>query len=167
MKHKKVGGSLRLGLASYREKEAFSQFGSDLDAATKVQLERGKRLVEVLKQEQYQPLAVELQVISIYAVNSGFTDKLPVEEIRNFEIALHKHVQANQKEFLDELRSKKNLDEAIEGKLTKIIESFVTEFSAGLAAKVSGSISGGPSSSNGTKPHGAAASSKSGANSHA
>lgn len=135
---KKVAGTLRLDLAQYREKQAFAQFGSDLDAATRAQLARGERLVEILKQGQYEPIPVELQVISIYSVNGGFTDKLPVSQIRPFEIALHRHLQANHADLLDELRTKKDLDKELEPKLKQVIAQFVESFAAGITAAPSG-----------------------------
>ncbi len=87
---RQVAGSLRLDLAQYRELAAFAQFGSDLDKATLNQLNRGRRLVEVLKQPQYQPLPVEKQVIVIYAANNGFLDTVAVEHVRDYETELYK-----------------------------------------------------------------------------
>lgn len=132
---KKVAGSLRLNLAQYREKQAFAQFGSDLDPTTRAQLARGERLVEVLKQDQYKPMPVELQVFSIMAVNSGACDKLPVNQIRAFEAELHTHLQASHADLLKEIREKGALEKDSEGKATAVIKSFVEEFSAGLTAK--------------------------------
>src|SRR5204863_5056646 len=86
---KKVAGRLRLDLAQFRELEAFAAFASDLDAATKRQLERGARTVEILKQGQYKPMAVEQQVMAIYAVTNGFLDDVPVDSVREFERGLH------------------------------------------------------------------------------
>src|SRR5690606_22679608 len=86
---KKVAGTLRLDLAQYREKQAFAQFGSDLDAATQAQLARGERLVEILKQPQYQPMPVELQIASIFSANEGYLDQLEVSEVKQFESQLH------------------------------------------------------------------------------
>lgn len=141
---KKVAGTLRLDLAQYREKQAFAQFGSDLDAATQAQLARGERLVEILKQEQYKPMPVEFQVLSILAVNLGLCDKLPVNQVRAFEASLHSHISASHKEFLDELRSKKELTKELEEKFKTIGQKFVEEFIAGRAA------SGAPT--NGARP---------------
>lgn len=131
---KKVAGTLRLDLAQYREKQAFAQFGSDLDIATQRQLSRGARLVEILKQDQYKPMPVEFQVISIFAVSKGFCDDLPVPQLRAFEAALHTHVTSSQKTFLEELRAKRELTKDLEGKLSEIIKKFVEEFKAGRAA---------------------------------
>ena len=127
---KKVAGTLRLDLAQYREKQAFAQFGSDLDAATRAQLSRGERLVEILKQGQYVPMPVELQVISIMAVNIGATDKMPVPLLRTFEDALHRHLQTQHKDTLDDLRTKKELTKDLEQKLSSIISSYAAEFLA-------------------------------------
>jgi F-type H+-transporting ATPase subunit alpha len=111
---KKVAGTLRLDLAQFREKQAFAQFGSDLDPATQAQLARGERLIEILKQEQYKPMPVELQVVSIFVVSAGVTDKLPVNQIRAFETALHTHLKANNDELLKTIREKKELNKDME-----------------------------------------------------
>ncbi len=140
---KKVAGTLRLDLAQYREKQAFAQFGSDLDAATRAQLARGERLVEILKQEQYKPMPVEMQVISILAVNLGFTDKLAVSQVRPFEAALHSHLQANHKDILDAIRTKKEIDKENEQKLSSIFGSFVAQFAAGAIAASNGAVKSG------------------------
>jgi F-type H+-transporting ATPase subunit alpha len=101
---KKVAGMLRLDLAQYREKQAFAQFGSDLDASTQAQLHRGARLVEVLKQGQYLPMPAELQVVSIFAANEGALDRLELSEAAEFEAMLHKQVQVNNPDFLESIR---------------------------------------------------------------
>ncbi len=134
---KKVAGTLRLDLAQYREKQAFAQFGSDLDAATRAQLARGQRLVEILKQEQYKPMSVEFQVISILAVNLGFTDKLEIGQVRAFEAGLHAHLVASHSDLLATIRTKKEIDKDNEKKLAQIFGSFLTEFLAGSAAATS------------------------------
>ena len=90
---RQVAGSLRLDLAQYRELAAFAQFGSDLDKATQAQLNRGRRLVEILKQPQYQPLAVEKQVAIVYAATKGFLDAVPVEEVRRYEEELYRFLE--------------------------------------------------------------------------
>lgn len=147
---KKVAGTLRLELAQYREKQAFAQFGSDLDAATKAQLERGARLVEVLKQDQYKPMPVELQVVSIYAMTNGFGDKLPVNQIRAFEAALHSHLNANHREMLESIRTKKEIDKDNDAKLRKVLAAFVDDFLSGIAAdRKSGTSGKGGNSDNG------------------
>jgi F-type H+-transporting ATPase subunit alpha len=132
---KKVAGTLRLDLAQYREKQAFAQFGSDLDAATRAQLARGQRLVEILKQDQYKPMPVEQQVLSILAVNMGITDKLAITQVRPFEHALHAHLQASHKELLESIRAKKEIDKDAEKKLLEIFTKFVTDFTAGTSSE--------------------------------
>lgn len=133
---KKVAGTLRLDLAQFREKQAFAQFGSDLDAATRAQLNRGERLVEILKQYQYNPMPVELQVLSILAVSSGACDTLPTAQIGAFESALHQHFQSAQSGLLGELRAKNELSKELEPKIVAAIKSFVAEFSAGRSAAI-------------------------------
>jgi F-type H+-transporting ATPase subunit alpha len=140
---KKVAGTLRLDLAQFREKQAFAQFGSDLDAATRAQLSRGERLVEILKQGQYAPMPVEMQVLSIYAVNLGATDKLPMNQVRAFEAALHSHMLANHKDIMDSMRQKKEIDKDTQPKLDKAIMAFVDEFIAGAAATAGAAKVGG------------------------
>jgi F-type H+-transporting ATPase subunit alpha len=121
---KKVAGKLRLDLAQFRELEAFAQFGSDLDEATRKQIERGKRTVEILKQDQYAPMSVENQVAILYALSNGFLDDVSVEEIKKWENDFHKFMQTQQKEFLQELAEKKELTEEIVKKLEKAIKEF-------------------------------------------
>lgn len=121
---KKVAGKLRLDLAQYRELAAFAQFGSDLDAATKSQIERGKRTTEILKQGQFEPLPVVEQVVSIYAVTNGFMDDIAVEKIRDAEISLHKFVRETNKGFYIQLDDKKELTEELENELKKILAEF-------------------------------------------
>ena len=125
---RKVAGTLRLDLAQYREKQAFAQFGSDLDAATKKQLARGERIVEVLKQPQYKPMPVELQVMSILAANEGFLDELAVKDVLPFETALHQHLQANHPEFLSTIREKGALSDDQNSALKKVMADFTKVF---------------------------------------
>ena len=134
---KKVAGTLRLDLAQFREKQAFAQFGSDLDAATRAQLNRGERLVEILKQYQYKPMPVELQVLSILAVSCGACDALPTAQIGAFETALHQHFESAQSGLLGELRAKNELSKELEPKVIAAIKGFVSEFSAGKSAALS------------------------------
>jgi F-type H+-transporting ATPase subunit alpha len=108
---KKVAGTLRLDLASFRELEAFTQFGSDLDAATQAKLNRGRRTVEVLKQPLHAPLAVEYQVLILYALTQGFLDTVPVDDILNFEMQLFAFFDANYKALLDVIATTKDLPE--------------------------------------------------------
>jgi F-type H+/Na+-transporting ATPase subunit alpha len=132
---KKVAGTLRLDLAQYREKQAFAQFGSDLDPATQSQLARGERLVEILKQGQYKPMPVELQVVSIYIVTTGLLDTLPVAQVLPFESALHSHIQANHSGILSTLREKKEMAKEVEQELTAVVKKFLTDYVAGVATQ--------------------------------
>jgi F-type H+-transporting ATPase subunit alpha len=140
---KKIAGTLRLDLAQYREKQAFAQFGSDLDAATRAQLAKGARLVEILKQGQNVPMPVELQVLSIFAVANGFTDSLPVDDVRPFEDALHSYMLTSQSELMSDLKAKAELDKDIVERLKTAIGGFVEQFKAGGASlgKQNGSTS--------------------------
>ena len=125
---KKVAGTLRLDLAQYREVEAFSQFASDLDDATKSQLERGSRLVEALKQGQYVPLSVEKQVLLIFAVTNGFTDDVEDSKIGDFEQKLYDYFDANHIDILDKLQSEFS-DELVESLKTSL-EKFKGTYSS-------------------------------------
>ncbi len=127
---KQVAGTLRLDLAQYRELAAFAQFGSDLDKATQNQLARGERLVEVLKQGQYVPMDVLLQVVSIWAATNGYVDDLPVSAIQRWEKELHSYVQAKRKKLLAALGEKKKIDEDIEKSLHKALKKFSDTFEA-------------------------------------
>ena len=108
---KKVAGTLRLDLASYRELEAFTQFGSDLDAATQAKLNRGRRTVEVLKQPLHKPLPVEKQVLILYALTHGFLDSVPVDQILDFEEALYDYFDSHHEDIFETIRSTKDLPE--------------------------------------------------------
>ena len=125
---KQVAGSIKLELAQYREMAAFAQFGSDLDAATQKLLERGARLTELLKQPQYSPLAVEEQVIIIYAGVKGFLDEIEVKSIGMFEQELIKEVRDKNSKILDELREKGSLDENLEKLISDLISKVVKTF---------------------------------------
>src|SRR5690242_16322448 len=114
---RQVAGTLRLDLAQYRELAAFAQFGSDLDKSSQAQLNRGKRLVEILKQGQYQPLPVERQILIIYAGTNAFLDDLPVEQCRPFEESLYAFVESAHPGLLGEIREKKTLDDALRAKI--------------------------------------------------
>jgi F-type H+-transporting ATPase subunit alpha len=128
---KQVAGPLRLSLAQYRELEAFAQFGSDLDPATQKQLARGARLVEVLKQPQYQPVPVEKQVAIIYAVTNGYLDEIEVPHIRQWERDFMSYLDAQQPKVLEGIRTKKALDDDLTAKLKAAITSFQSLFVAG------------------------------------
>jgi F-type H+-transporting ATPase subunit alpha len=121
---KQVAGRLRLDLAQYRELEAFAQFGSELDPATQKQLARGARIVEVLKQPQYQPMPVEQQVMIIFAVTNGFLDDVDVAELRAWERGFHEFIAAQHKALADEIRTKKALPDDVAAKLRKAIEEY-------------------------------------------
>ncbi|MCX8030384.1 MAG: F0F1 ATP synthase subunit alpha [Thermodesulfovibrionales bacterium] len=125
---KQVAGMLRLDLAQYRELAAFAQFASDLDKATLAQLERGKRMVELLKQDQYVPMPFEDQVILIYAGTQGFLDDIAVEHIKAFEDSFMKFIKAKKQDLRNEIREKKALDDELRAKLNSTIEEFKKTF---------------------------------------
>ncbi|MEM6109806.1 F0F1 ATP synthase subunit alpha [Mycobacterium sp. 050272] len=127
---KEVAGSLRLDLSQYRELEAFAAFASDLDATSKAQLDRGARLVELLKQPQYQPLPVEEQVVSIFLGTGGHLDSVPVEDVGRFETELLDHMRASEEKFLTGIRDSGKLSEEAESQLEEIIKKFKKGFAA-------------------------------------
>ena len=127
---KQVAGTLRLDLAQFRSLEAFSQFGSDLDEATKQQLDRGRRIVEILKQPQYQPVAVELQVAILWAVTTGQLDSVKIEDIASFQEKFLDYLSTKGKKILEEISKEKTLTE----KITKELENFTVEFKKGFKA---------------------------------
>ncbi|MEI6280484.1 MAG: F0F1 ATP synthase subunit alpha [bacterium] len=126
---KKVAGTLKLDLAQFRELEAFAQFGSDLDDATKRQLERGKRAIEVLKQLQYAPVKIEHQVVTLYALTKGFMDDVAIDRIKEFEQGLIEYIERNAKVFYKQVAEKKMWDEKGEEELKKVLEDFKKNFS--------------------------------------
>jgi F-type H+-transporting ATPase subunit alpha len=128
---KKVAGTLRLDLAQFREMAAFSQFASDLDAATRAQLERGQRMTELLKQGQYQPLPVERQVVIIYAGVNGFVDKLPSDSIKEYERELFGFIDEKHPSLWEDLRAKKELKPEIAQKLEAVLKEFAGRFVPG------------------------------------
>jgi len=125
---KQVAGTLRLDLAQYRELEAFAQFASDLDEASRKQLERGQRLVEILKQPAHQPLPVERQVVIIYAGTRGYVDDIPVKSIRKFEDELYPFIETKYPQIFEQIRTKKQIDEEVENLLKKALEEFKAQF---------------------------------------
>ena len=125
---KQVAGPLRLDLAQYRELAAFAQFGSDLDKSSQAQLNRGKRLVEILKQPQYQPLPVEKQVAIIFAATKGLLDDMAVEDCRPFETELYKFLEGSHPGILSAIREKKTLDDAVQKDLTTAINELKERF---------------------------------------
>jgi F-type H+-transporting ATPase subunit alpha len=128
---KQIAGSLRLDLAQYRALAAFAQFGSDLDKASMDQLNRGKHLVEILKQGQYQPLPVEKQIVIIFAGTQGFLDDLPVERCRKFEEELYRFVDNAHHGLWEKIRVKKALDDELRAEVTSVVKEFKARFLAG------------------------------------
>jgi len=129
---KQIAGSMRLDLAQYRDLAAFAQFGSDLDKASLAQLNRGKHLVEILKQNQYQPLPVEKQIAIIFAGTQGYLDDLPVEQCSKFEDELYRFIDNAHPSLWNEIRTKKALDDDLRGKLKGAVEEFKARFVADL-----------------------------------
>ncbi|NJC87076.1 MAG: F0F1 ATP synthase subunit alpha [Desulfuromonas sp.] len=127
---KQVAGTLRLALAQYREMAAFAQFGSDLDAATQRQLARGARLVEILKQPQYQPMPVEKQVMVIFAANNGYIDDYPVNVARRYEAEMMTFIESSHPGILAEVRDKKALDNDLQAKIKGALDEFKGQFAA-------------------------------------
>jgi F-type H+/Na+-transporting ATPase subunit alpha len=130
---RQVAGSLRLDLAQYRELAAFAQFGSDLDKATQAQLNRGRRLVEILKQPQYQPLPVEKQVAIIFAATKGYLDGVPVEEVRRYEEELYRFLEARAPGVLTGIAEKKILDDEVRGALEAALKEFTAQLTSTVA----------------------------------
>jgi len=127
---KSVAGSLRLDLANFRELEAFAQFGSDLDSASQRQLARGARTVELLKQPQYEPMAVENQIAVIYAVTNGYLDAVDVEQVRQWERGFHEMMSTKHQHVLDQLRESGVLTDELTAELISGIESYNEAFAA-------------------------------------
>jgi F-type H+-transporting ATPase subunit alpha len=128
---RQVAGTLRLDLAQYRELAAFAQFGSDLDKSTQAQLNRGRRLVEILKQPQYQPLAVEKQVAIIYAATKGYLDPVAVEDVRRYEEELYRFLESRRAQVLTNIATKKILDDDLRAQLDAALNEFGQQFMAG------------------------------------
>jgi F-type H+/Na+-transporting ATPase subunit alpha len=127
---RQVAGTLKLELAQFRELAAFAQFGSDLDKATQAQLNRGKRLVEILKQGQYSPLPFSKQILIIFAGTSGALDDMPVEQLREFEQELYKYVDTSNAGLLRTIMEKKVLDDNLKADMSKVIKEFKQQFVA-------------------------------------
>jgi F-type H+/Na+-transporting ATPase subunit alpha len=125
---KKVAGSLRLDLAQYRELEAFAQFGSDLDKATQVQLNRGARLVEVLKQGQYAPIAVEKQILILYAATQGYLDEVPIRAVARYEEELYKLLDTEEKGIAETLVETGKMDDDLKAKVDAALKAFTANF---------------------------------------
>jgi F-type H+/Na+-transporting ATPase subunit alpha len=132
---RQVAGKLRLDLAQYRELAAFAQFGSDLDRATQQQLARGQRMVELLKQGQYQPLPVEKQVVIIFAGTQGLLDDVPVDAVPEFETFFHGWLERKQPQIVAEIRDKKEISDALREQLTKAVNDCKAEFMAAKGIK--------------------------------
>jgi F-type H+/Na+-transporting ATPase subunit alpha len=127
---RQVAGSLKLDLAQYRELAAFAQFGSDLDKATQNQLNRGQRLVEILKQKQFSPLPFSKQILIIFAGTNGYLDDLPVDQVRDFEMELYKYVDTANPNLLAAIMEKKTLDDALKADMHSVIKAAKEQFAA-------------------------------------
>ncbi len=127
---KKVAGKLRLDLAQYRELAAFAQFGSELDEATRSQLNRGEKTVEILKQVQFEPMPLEKQVMIIYVATHGYLDDLKLKQVKSFEAEFHKFMESQYPDVRHSISQTKVLDETTEKKLNEAIQKFKQEFLA-------------------------------------
>jgi len=127
---RQVAGRLKLDMASFRELAAFAQFGSDLDKATQSQLNRGRRMQEILKQPQYQPVSLEHQVITIFAGTNGYADEVPVENIRDWEVALTKYFDTSHPDIVKDIVIERKITEANEAKLREALASFKATYQA-------------------------------------
>ncbi len=125
---KQVAGSVKLELAQFRELESFSQFGSDLDPATKAQIDHGKRLVEILKQAQYHPFPVEEQIVSIYVGTEKYLNDVPLQKVKEFEDKMLTEIRLNKKDILESIKNEQRITEETEQKLKAFLENFVKEF---------------------------------------
>ena len=125
---KQVAGSVKLELAQFRELESFAQFGSDLDPATKAQIDHGKRLVEILKQAQYNPFPVEEQIVSIYVGTKKYLNDVPLQKVKEFEDKMLTEIRLNKKDILESIKNEQRITEETEQKLKAFLENFVKEF---------------------------------------
>jgi F-type H+-transporting ATPase subunit alpha len=123
---KKLGGGIRLDLAQYRELAAFAQFASDLDEATRAQINRGQRVTELMKQKQYQPLSVAEMAVSLFAANEGFLDDIEVDKVGSFEAALLSYMRSNKADFMATINETGNFNDDIAAEMKSAIESFKT-----------------------------------------
>jgi len=135
---KQVGGTLKLDLAQYREMAAFAQFGSELDPSSQRLLHRGERLTEILKQNQYDPLPMEKEVLIIFAANEGHFDKLEVSQVKQFERELYAFVEARHRDLLDEIRARREISDDLRKQLVDTLASFAQTFAPGEAARSAG-----------------------------
>ena len=134
---KKVAGGLRLDLAAFRELEAFAQLGTELDAATQLQLDRGYRMVELLKQPQYQPMDVIDQVMSIFAGAEGYLDKVPVDQVQKWEVEFIEHMHRSHADVVSSIKDKQEVDDDANKKLRSILDSFNTQYMRTVEATAS------------------------------
>ena len=132
---RQVAGKLRLDLAQYRELAAFAQFGSDLDRATQMQLARGQRMVEILKQGQYEPVPVDKQVAIVFAGTQGLLDDVPVDAVRDFETFFYGWLERKHAQVFSEIRDKKELSDALRETLTEAVNDAKAEFMAAKGIK--------------------------------
>ncbi|MFP4160849.1 MAG: F0F1 ATP synthase subunit alpha, partial [Ectothiorhodospira sp.] len=121
---KKLGGGVRLALAQYRELAAFSQFASDLDEATRRQLERGQRVMELMKQKQYAPLSIGEMAFSLYAAEEGYLDDVEVKKVEDFEAALHDYLRSSQRELLDKINETGDFGDDIKSGMKAALDDF-------------------------------------------
>jgi F-type H+-transporting ATPase subunit alpha len=131
---RQVAGTLRLDLAQYRELQAFAQFGSDLDKSTQAQLTRGARLVEILKQPQYEPLPVEKQIAIIFAGTNGYLDAIPVPQVRAFESGLYRYIESRHPQLFRDISEKRQLDDQLKGVLNAAVKEFAGDFAGRASA---------------------------------
>jgi len=127
---RQISGTLRLDMAQYRDLAAFAQFGSDLDKSSQAQLNRGKHLVEILKQAQFQPLPIEKQVVIIFAGTQGYLDDLPIEQVRKFEEEMYRYVDNVHRALWDKIIEKKALDDALRAEIHAVLKEFKERFVA-------------------------------------
>ena len=125
---RQVAGTLRIDLAQFRELEAFAQFGSDLDKATQNQLNRGRRLVEILKQPQYQPLSVERQVLILFAGANGYLDNIEESDVSDYEQQLYEFFEVRHAAIIETLNEQKKMDDDLKTAVTEAVEEFTTQF---------------------------------------
>ncbi len=125
---KKVAGTLRLDLAQFRELESFAQFGSDLDKATKAQIDRGQRMVELLKQPQYQPMPAEREVLTLYAGTRGFLDKYPVSAVQEYERQMFEFIDTKYPDVLKDLKEKKDIPSDLDTRIKEALTEFAAVF---------------------------------------
>ena len=125
---KKIAGKLRLDLAQFRELEAFAKFASDLDESTAAQITRGRRMVEILKQNQYVPMSTQKQVAIIYAASQGYLDDIDLESVKEFEVGLLEHFDSKHADCLDQISKTGDISDKLGDKMNKAIEEFKKSF---------------------------------------